>query len=167
MPATTWTVATDDGGRVSIVPRPRGGARLPEEMRALREAGVDLLISALGPLETRELGLDREGAAAVAAGMDFRPLPITDMGIPVDMSAFLDALDPIAERVRAGGHVAVHCYASIGRSGMISSLLLAFCGWDIGKALDRMSAVRGGLVPETAEQRAWVRRAAEQIESRT
>lgn len=165
MTATTWTVVTDGGGQVSIVPRPRGGAQLAEDLRALHEAGVDLLISALVPLEATELGLAGEGAAATAAGMDFRPLPVTDMGVPADMPAFLGALEEIAARVRAGEHIAVHCYASRGRSGIISSLLLALCGWEIGEALDRLSAVRGYRVPETAEQRAWVRRAAGRIHS--
>ena len=167
MIATTWTVVTDGGGQVSIVPRPPGGAQLAERMRGLRAAGVDLLISALGPVEAGELGLAAEGAAAQAAGLDFQSLPITDMAVPVDMPAFLKSLDGIADRVRAGEHVAVHCYASVGRSGMISSLLLAFCGWEINEALERLSAVRGRPVPETAEQRAWVRRAADQIDPRT
>ena len=99
--------------------------------------------------------------------MEFQPLPITDMAVPVNMPAFLQTLGEIAARVRAGEHVAVHCYASIGRSGIISSLLLAHCGWEIGEALDQLSAVRGLRVPETEEQRAWVRRAAEQIRSGT
>lgn len=167
MTATTWTVGTDGGGRVSIVPRPRGGGLLAEDVLALREAGVDLLISALAPLEADQLGLAGEGAAAAAAGLGFRSLPITDMGVPADMSAFLGALGEIANRVRDGEHVAVHCYASRGRSGIISSLLLTLCGWDVGEALDTLSAVRGYRVPETAEQRAWVRRAAEQIHSGT
>ena len=167
MTAKTWTVVTDGGGQVSIVPRPLGGTRLAADVLALREAGVDLLISALAPLEATELGLAGEGAAAAAAGLDFRPLPIADMAVPPDMTAFLATLDEIAARVRAGDHVAVHCYASRGRSGIISSLLLALCGWDIGEALDRLSAARGYRVPETAEQRAWVRRAADQIRSRT
>ena len=167
MTATTWTVVTDGGGQVSIVPRPRGGTQLAEDLRALHEAGVDLLISALAPLEATELGLAGEGTAAAVAGMDFRPLPVTDMGVPADMPAFVESLEEIAARVRAGEHVAVHCYASRGRSGIISSLLLALCGWEIGEALDQLSAVRGYRVPETAEQRAWVRRAAERIHSGT
>lgn len=165
MAAKTWTVATNGGGQVSIVPRPRGGTQLAEDVLALREAGVDLLISALGPLEATELGLTGEGAAATAAGLDFQALPITDMAVPADMSAFLEALEKIAARVRAGEHVAVHCYASRGRSGIISSLLLALCGWDIGEALDRLSLARGYRVPETDGQRAWVRRAADRIHS--
>lgn len=162
-----WTVETAGGGKVSIVPRPSGGARLDEELRALREAGVDVLISALGPREAAELGLSGEGAAAEAAGLDFRSLPIVDMSVPSDTEALLDALAEPAERVGAGGHVAVHCYAGVGRSGMISSALLVLRDWDVEAALARLSAVRGRPVPETGEQRAWVRRTADLIRSRT
>jgi protein-tyrosine phosphatase len=163
--AGLWTVETSGGGAVSIAPRPFGGDRLGRAMRAFREAGVDVLISALGPTEAAELGLGGERAAAEGAGMDFRPLPIADMSVPSDTEAFLGALTGLAARVREGEHVAVHCYASVGRSGIISSLLLVLCGWEVETALATLSAVRGRPVPETDEQRAWVRRAAELIRS--
>lgn len=156
MRATLWTVKTRDGGKVSIIPRPRGGDVLAEEMKALRKHGVDLLISAQPPLESSAYGLSGEGAAAEAAGMAFLNIPITDMAVPPDREEFLAALsDPIA-RVRKGGHVAVHCYASRGRSGVIAGLLLVAGGFEPEDGLEQMSKVRGYRVPETDEQRAWM-----------
>ena len=40
-------------GRLAIVPRPRGGDWLEDEVRAWREAGVDIVVSALEADEER------------------------------------------------------------------------------------------------------------------
>ncbi|HEV2639054.1 MAG TPA: hypothetical protein VGX23_28175 [Actinocrinis sp.] len=96
----------------------------------------------------------------------FHALPLTDLAVPGDTREFLAALGPLADRVRAGAHVAVHCRASIGRSGIIAVLLLALNGWEPEAAITHLSALRGRAIPETDEQRAWVRAAAE-IATRT
>ena len=44
--------------------RPRGGDWLADEMRALSEAGADILVSALTTDEANELDLARERTAA-------------------------------------------------------------------------------------------------------
>ena len=158
METVLWTVETETGGKVSITPRPRGGGQLFDEMAALRAAGVDILISALTAEENEEfgLGLDGEARAAEEAGLSFRPVPIRDMSTPADSDTILAALDELAAQVRAGKHVAVHCFASVGRSGMISTLLLSRNGWKPQAAMACMSELRGRSVPETDQQRQWV-----------
>ena len=57
--------------QLAIVPRPRGGDWLEDEMDALREAGIDVVVSMLQENEASELGLQSEGEAARRSG---RPL---------------------------------------------------------------------------------------------
>lgn len=116
---------------------------------------VDSLISALTDTETRELGLADEPAAAQAAGLHFTSLPIPDLGVPADTAAFLTALDPLAKHVDAGEHVAVHCRAGIGRSGIIATLLLTHAGRNPA-AVTHLSNLRGVAMPETDQQRTWL-----------
>jgi protein-tyrosine phosphatase len=158
METVLWTLQTETGGKVSITPRPRGGSRLLDEMAALRAASVDILISALTAEENEEfgLGLGEEARVAEEAGLSFRSIPIEDMSTPADSDEILATLDELASQVRAGKHVAVHCFGSIGRSGMISTLLLCRNGWEPETAMARMSELRGRRVPETDEQRQWV-----------
>jgi protein-tyrosine phosphatase len=158
MDAVLWTEETKMGGKVSITPRPRGGRQLVDEMAALRAAGVDILVSALAAGENEEfgLGLGDEVRTAEEAGLSFRSVPIEDMSTPTDSDKTLVTLDELAAEVRAGKHVAVHCFGSIGRSGMISTLLLCRNGWEPEAAMARMSELRGRRVPETDEQRQWV-----------
>lgn len=156
MRPTLWTTRTPTGGAISITARPRPGDWLTDEMHALRAAGIDTLISALTDTEARELDLADEPAAAQAAGLHFATLPIPDLGVPSDTTAFLTALHPLAARVENGGHAAVHCRAGIGRSSIIATLLLAHAGWDPEAAITHLSTLRGIPVPETGEQRAWL-----------
>jgi protein-tyrosine phosphatase len=153
---TLWTTATATGGAISITARPRPGDWLADEMTALRTARVDALISALTDAEARELGLTSEPTAARAAGLGFASLPIPDLGVPAATASFLTALGPLAALVEAGGHVAVHCRASIGRSGIIATLLLVHAGWDPESAMAHLSTLRGTPVPETDQQRTWL-----------
>ena len=44
-------------GRLAIVPRPRGGEWLDDDVRALKEQGFDLVVSLLTPDEAIDLGL--------------------------------------------------------------------------------------------------------------
>lgn len=156
MRPTLWTTRTASGGAVSITARPRPGDWLGDEMRALRDAGIDTLISALTDTETRELDLADEPDAAHAAGLNFTPLPIPDLGIPTDTKTFLATLAPLATHVETGGHVAVHCRAGIGRSGIIATLLLTHTGQDPATAITHLSTLRGLAVPETEQQRTWL-----------
>ena len=43
--------------RLAILPRPRSGDWLEDEIRSLRGQGIDVLVSLLTPDETAELGL--------------------------------------------------------------------------------------------------------------
>ena len=57
-------VEIEGARRVAIVPRPRGGDWLEDDLKAIKEAGVDVLVSMLTPPEQGELGLDEEATLA-------------------------------------------------------------------------------------------------------
>lgn len=59
-----------------------GGDWLEEEMRALVDAGADVLVSMLTESEERELEPHAEREAATAAGIRFLGLPTVDRGVP-------------------------------------------------------------------------------------
>jgi hypothetical protein len=67
-PVLYW-IAGPWPGRLAIAGRPRGGDWLGEELRGLREAGVDVLVSMLEPAEETDLGLEKEKTAALATGL--------------------------------------------------------------------------------------------------
>lgn len=150
-----YAIPVPGPGRLSTMPRPDGGDRLTAEMVALRAAGVDVLVSLQTDQERREIGLVDEAVAAAGAGLRFHGFPIADFGVPVraEIDPLLDAL--LAD-IRAGRHVAVHCWAGIGRSSLVAAALLVRLGTPADDAWSIISAARGHQVPETDSQRTWL-----------
>jgi protein-tyrosine phosphatase len=151
-----FMVSTPFPGRLGVVERPRGGDWLASDMAELRRLGVDTLVSALVPDELKTTWLEREEAEARSAGIRFQELPISNLGTPTRTDA-LDSLAALANEVREGRFVAAHCYASVGRSPLIIASIMVLLGAEPEDAWRELEASRGREVPDTLEQREWVR----------
>jgi protein-tyrosine phosphatase len=145
-------------GRLGIAARPRGGDWLDDEVAAWRAAGVDCVVSALTPAEERELDLADEEAVCRQRGMQFVRCPIPDRGVPASAASLRQVLSRIVGNLRADRAVLTHCRQGIGRSALIAACALAANGEDPDRAFVRIERVRGRPVPDTDEQREWVRR---------
>jgi protein-tyrosine phosphatase len=144
--------------QLAIVPRPRGGDWLDDEMTALREAGVDVVVSMLEEDETAELGLQEERASAQRAGLMFVNFPIKDRNVPLNKLLFDEFLLGLEGHISQGKRVGVHCRACIGRASVTTASLLIRSGVAPADAWLQVATVRGFPVPDTAEQREWVER---------
>lgn len=152
-----YTVVRSGPGTLSTMSRPRGGDWLADEMTALRTAGVACLVSMLTPAEEHELGLEREATLAHSAGMAFAAVPTVDRGVP-SVTALRTAVHEAAERLSKGEHVVAHCRHGIGRASLFAAAVLVEEGHAPDDAWARLSAARGVPVPDTSEQRAFLRR---------
>src|SRR5690349_17873928 len=94
-------------GRLGVLPRPRGGDWLVDEIQALRDAGVDVLASLLTAGEAMELGLEREADLCAARGIEFTSFPLPDRGAPPSAQALLALVQTLAARLAEGKAVAV------------------------------------------------------------
>jgi protein-tyrosine phosphatase len=68
----------------------------------------------------------------------------------------------VADELRDGQTVGVHCRQGIGRSGLMAIGALMASGVDAGKAIEIANIARGLPVPETEGQLLWVQRLAEE-----
>jgi protein-tyrosine phosphatase len=143
-------------GRLGIVPRPRGDDWLEDEMKAWRDAGLDLVASLLTAAEAAELGLQQEEALARREGLELRSFPIPDYGVPSSRASFARFLNGLETALAAGKNVGVHCRQGIGRSSLLVAALLVSAGLQPDDAFRRISQARGREVPDTDEQRRWV-----------
>jgi protein-tyrosine phosphatase len=155
MRPTLFAIDGVQSGRLSTMARPRGGDWLEEEMVALREAGVDVLVCMLTAPEMRELELTEEPIAAQDAGVRFLALPTPDRGVP-ELPSFRELIETLSEALRDGRHVVVHCRMGIGRSSMVAAALLMGTGRTANDAWSAIRQARGLVVPDTPEQREWV-----------
>lgn len=152
-------------GRLAILPRPRGGDWLEDEVRAWRQAGVDVVVSLLTREEVADLDLAGEEELCRSNGVRFLSFPLPDRGVPASKEVVRDLVARLAQYLAAGSSVAIHCRQGIGRAGMIAASVLVSTGLDPETAIGRVSAARGCPVPETPGQRRWIEEFAAGLQS--
>lgn len=142
---------------LAIMPRPRAGEWLQDEMRGLARAGLDTVLSLLTAPEIGELDLVREAEHCTAAGMQFLSFPIPDRGTPASSGELRVLVRSLADQLRAGRKLGIHCRAGIGRSGLVAACVLSDCGVAPDALFPMLGKARRITVPDTPEQEAWVR----------
>lgn len=152
-------------GQLAIIARPRGNDWLLDEVQAWHDAGVNLVVSLLTSSENDELGLVQEGQFTKDLGMDFVSFPIDDYSVPKSEESVLQLTSKLHQNLSEGKCVGIHCRQSIGRSGLIAACLLVVAGEAPTDAFDHVSAGRSATVPDTAEQREWVHKFANNLKS--
>jgi protein-tyrosine phosphatase len=91
--------------------------------------------------------------AAVARGrMPFRwmHVPMRNFGVPEDQGSYRRAIEDIAQAVREGQPVLLHCAAGLGRTGTAAACVLKALGLEANDALQRVRDA--GSNPQNAEQ---------------
>lgn len=156
MGAEIYWVRCDTPGRLAIMPRPRGGEWLEDDLQSLRSEGVDVVVSLLQPEEVAELDLIREEALCRAVGMEYLSHPVRDHDVPSAPDPADLLVRELGQRLRRRRNVAIHCRAGIGRSATLAACALAQCGLPLHEALLRLAEARGFAVPETPEQLQYV-----------
>ena len=138
-------------GQLSIMPCPKA-MHLESALIQLRERGVNSIVSLLEVAEAERLGVGDEPSLCSRLGIQFRQYPIRDHKTPTDTLAFRALIDDLERELRDGHHVAVHCLAGIGRTGLVAGALLVHDGLSALAATELLSDVRGCIVPQTHEQ---------------
>lgn len=138
-------------GKLAIVPRPRGGDWLEDELRSWRQAQLNTVVSLLTPDEALKLGLAEEEQYSNSNGLLFLSFPIVDRGVPTSQMTTLDFVRRLEKDLVDGKKIGLHCRQGIGRSALIAACLLVLTGLDPEEAFQRVSAARGYSVPETSE----------------
>jgi len=153
-----YWIQTAGPGKLAVMPRPRGGDWLEEELWSLKQAGVDILVSMLTREEEEMLGLESEGKLAREHGLDFISHPIPDRNIPASPKETWKLAKSLADCFGDGKRIAVHCRMGIGRSPLLLACIMVSRGTPPETAWGAIATARGCEVPDTVEQRAWLER---------
>jgi hypothetical protein len=141
--------------KLAIMPRPRGGEWLEDEVVGWKQSGISHVVSLLHRYEIEELAISSEEAFCKSSGIGYRSFPIYDRGTPVDSTDFFALVDHLTSLVQNGSGVAIHCRAGIGRSGLTAACVLLKLGISAPETFPMLSRARGLVVPDTPSQIEW------------
>ena len=82
-------------------------------------------------------------------------IPVPDYGVPDSSDEFVQLADRVAESLKQGDNVLIHCGAGIGRTGTFAVLVLMRLRIPLKKALGLVKTAGSG--PENETQRAFLR----------
>jgi len=158
LPPEIYWLQAAGRGRLAVMPRPRGGDWLHDEILALKRSGISILVSLLTPEEEELLGLEQEGELARREGLQFVAHPVPDRDVPPSPRETWALARTLADRFAAGSQIAVHCRMGIGRSPLLLACILVTTGLRPHQAWELIGDARGCVVPDTIEQRDWLER---------
>jgi len=139
-----------------------GGVSQRTQTQKLRE-GVDILISLLTKEESHTLNLEQEKNIAKMYGVKMINYPIPDRGSLPNTPGSIAFVDALADKIKQGWTVVIHCWGGIGRSGMLASSILVRLGYTPYGAVTLVSKSRGQMVPETELQVRTILKMEEQL----
>jgi protein-tyrosine phosphatase len=151
-----WIACEGIAGRLAVMPRPRAGDWLADEIAGWKRQGIDIVACLLEQHEIRELDLQGEAELCASHGIELLSFPIADRGVPGSGAAAPSLVRRLAQDLAKGRSVAVHCRAGIGRSALIAASVMVACGHGPARALALIAAARCCPVPDTEDQRAWI-----------
>lgn len=156
MRAEVYPIADVPHGRLAIMPRPRAGDWLEDEVASWKAAGLDVIVSLLQDSEVSELELHEEAAVCERAGLLFLRLPIPDRGLPTSHKEVTALVRKLLAHLFQGHGVGIHCRIGVGRSALVAACVLADLEVPLDSAWASLQKARGMAVPDTPEQKAWV-----------
>ncbi len=152
-----------ESGRLGIMPRPRGGDWLEDEIHSLKMWGVGAVVSLLGQDEITELDIAEEKSLCEANGIAYLSFPIRDRSVPLSKQDALAFARKLVKLLQDGMSVVIHCRQGVGRSALVAACVLVLGGVSVDEVFEKIENARGCSVPDTEEQREWVRRFAESL----
>jgi ADP-ribosyl-[dinitrogen reductase] hydrolase len=127
---------------------------LATDLDTIRDWGAAAIVTLLEPNELTLLRVERLGEEVLHRNMLWFHLPIVDVSIPDERfeGKWDSAGEELRSILRSGSDVLVHCRGGLGRAGKIAARLLLELGIEPATAVERVRAVRSGVIETRAQE---------------
>ncbi|HOP21538.1 MAG TPA: dual specificity protein phosphatase family protein [Gammaproteobacteria bacterium] len=150
-----------------MMPKPPSGSQFPFFAEYLSKKKVDVVVSLLSFEEMNSFSLVEEGSECERHGIEFVNFSIKDHSTPQFFVPFNQLIENLVYDFKSGKNIAIHCFAGIGRTGIVAASMLIKMGYQVDMALIELSQARGLKMPETIEQISWLHRYAEELQNQS
>ncbi|MFT5157571.1 MAG: protein-tyrosine phosphatase [Bacteroidia bacterium] len=161
-----WINELRKPGKLGIMPRPKGGEWLSDEIKSLVQRNISTVVSHLETIEEIELDISSERRQCIESGIKFISYPIPDRDLPKDLNSYLDLITEINSKLENGENVIIHCRMGIGRTGITAASVMIKNGWKTEQAFKLLSELRTLEMPDTKEQIEFVEKIKEALQQR-
>ncbi len=156
MTSPIYPIETIEAGSLSAMAKPNAKGDIEAEFKSIAARNITRVVSLLESTEAAGQGLANEKREVERCGMQFVHYPIGDFGVPENIHEFALFIRQEHQAIVAGEHTVVHCYAGIGRTGIVTTSILLRCGYNPLQAIDYISKKRGMKIPDTQRQIDWI-----------
>lgn len=140
-------------GFIGMTAAPGVHRALDIDLNELRDRHrTSMLVSLVGDEELKFLRIMDLAPRALAAGIETVRFPISDHSTPDSMDAFLGLIDRILAHTSLGRTAVVHCWAGLGRTGLVAASCLVARGFAPGDAIATVRRHRPRTIEDTDQE---------------
>ncbi len=126
------------------------------DVKDLKLAGMDILVSLLEDHEYRNLNITELAQEVEDSGMGFIGYQIRDMDVPTNVITFCQMIEKLRFDLISGKNVVVNCRGGLGRTGLLVACLLAANGYQYDDCVEITRKARPGTI-QTQVQHSFLR----------
>ena len=157
MKSVLYSIESIGSGFLATMAKPVYSKDMGDEFAGIAKTGIKQIVSLLEDHEANEVGLNDEHLLTKQHGMHFVSYPIRDRSLPESIDIFSKFTKDLYHQIAGGRSTVIHCWAGIGRTGIVTAGVLLHCGFSTKEAFDHISLQRGLQVPDTLEQYNWLK----------
>lgn len=147
-------------GRLFLSEMPGRDGPLEAYEEEVRAVGVGRILCLAEDKELPAAYYEKVRAGELGGARILR-FPIPDFGVPEDPEGLVDVARDLAQALREGEHVLIHCFGGKGRTGTVAICVLLALGPPLGEAEERVDEAGSG--PERKEQQELIQKLASKL----